>query len=138
MLHIKRIKPLFDSIITTGEKFGEDLKDGSFIIANKGDLKLWQKVVAIGPAVRDVEVGDMVMIDASHFAVNKYDKNSIQNDLGNNATISYHFNWVTMDDENGEPKDFLLISSRDVQYVFEGEERKETIIKPAKQRILVN
>ena len=137
MLHIKKVKPLFTNIITTGEKFSEDMIDGGIIIARKGDLKLWQKVIAIGSAVRDINVGDMVMINVEHFMVKKYDKNSIQNDLDNNPTIGYHFNWVTIDDENNEPQECLLLNDRDIQYVFEGEERDDIIQVSGKKPLII-
>lgn len=131
MLHIKKIKPLFTSIVTTGEKFEEDMIEGNVIVAQKGDLKLWQKVLAIGAAVRDINVGDMVMINAEHFAIRKFSKDSIQNDLDNNPSLGYKFNWVTIDDEEGNPQECLLLNDRDIEYVFEGEEKNDTIILPS-------
>lgn len=138
MLHIKKIKPLFTTVITTGDKFDKDMVDGGIIIAKKGDLKLWQKVIATGSAVRDLNVGDMVMINADHFAFKKYDKNSIQNDLDNNPTLGYHFNWVTIDNEKGEPEECLLLNDRDIMYVFEGEEKDDTIIVPSTNKIILS
>lgn len=137
MLHIKKIKPLFTSIVTTGDKFDEDVFENSLIVARKGDLKLWQKVIAVGSSVRDIAVGDMVMINAANYAVRKYDKNSIQNDMDNNPTITFKFNWVTVDDEKGEPKDCLLLNDRDILYSFEGEEKNEVVIKPPKKTLIV-
>jgi len=137
MLHINKVKPLFDSIVTTGDKFEEDMVSHGMIIASKGDLKLWQKVIAVGSAVRDIAVGDMVMINANNFAVKKYKKDSIQNDLDNNPTISFKFNWITLDDKEGNPKECLLLSDRDVLYVFEGEELPEpNIILPDKTLVV--
>jgi len=138
MIHIKKIKPLFTSIITTGNKFEKDMVEGGIIIARKGDLKLWQKVIAIGSAVRDIKVGDMVMINADHFAVKKYNKNSVQNDLDNNPVLSYKFNWVTIDNAKGEPQECLLLNDRDIEYVFEGEEKDESIILPGKKNIVLS
>ena len=128
MLHIKKIKPLFTSIVTTGDKFDKDFADGSIIVAKKGDLKLWQKVIAVGTSVRDIKVGDMVMINADHYAIKRYSKDSIQNDLDNNPSLGYAFNWVTIDDAFGEPQDCLLLNDRDILYVFEGEEKDDLII----------
>ena len=138
MLHIKKIKPLFTSIITTGDKFEKDIIEGGIIVANKGDLKLWQTVIAVGSSVRDIAVGDKVMINPAAYVVRKYDKNSIQNDLDNNPSLGFKFNWVTVDDENGNPRDCLLLNDRDISYAFEGEEKAETIIKPAKKKVLLN
>ena len=125
MLHIKKIKPLYTSVITTGDKFEKDLVQNGLIIANKGDLKIWQKVIAVGTSVRDVEPGDMVMINADNYAIKKYSKNSLQEDMDNNPILGYKFNWVTLDDEQGTPQECLLLTDRDLLYVFEGEEIEE-------------
>lgn len=138
MLHIKKIKPLFTSVVTTGEKFSEDMIDGNIIIARKGDLKIWQKVIATGPMVRDINVGDMVMINVDHFAIKKYNKDSIQNDLDNNPSLGYHFNWVTIDDDEGNPQECLLLNDRDIDYAFEGEERNDELIIPGKNKIILS
>lgn len=130
MLHIRKIKPLFTSIITTGDKFEKDLIENGVLIASKGDLKVWQKVIAVGSMVKEINVGDMVMIDIDHFAFKKYNKNSVQNDMDNNPVLGYHFNWVTVEEKDGEPKECLLLNDRDIQYVFEGEEKDDVIIKP--------
>ena len=137
MLHIKKIKPLFSNIITTGDMYEEDMKTNGLITAKRGDLKLYQKVLAVGPMVRDINIGDTVMIDASHFAVRRFDKNSIQNDMDNNPTIRYEFNCVTLDDSKGNPKECLMLSDRDILYVFEGEEVNESIVVP-KKKVLLN
>lgn len=137
MLHIKKVKPLFNNIVTTGDKFEKDMIDGGLILAKKGDLKLWQKVLSVGSTVRDIQVGDLVMVDVSHYAIKRYSKDSLQNDMDNNPIIDYKLNWVTIDNENGEPEDCLLLSDRDVLYVFEGEE-KEDLIVPSKKNFVLS
>lgn len=136
MLHITAIKPLFTGILTTGEKYEEDMRDNGIIVANKGALKLYQTVIAVGPSVRDIKEGDKVMIDPSAYARRKYSKDSIQNDMNNNPIMEWHFPWVVVDDENGNPQDCLLLNDRDVKFVFEGEEKKESLIMPNSKIIL--
>ena len=136
MLHIKKIKPMFTNIITAGDRFEKDFTQGGLIVAKQGDLKVWQKVIAIGSSVRDINVGDMVMINIANYAVRKYSKDSIQNDLDNNPKIRYNLNWVTMDDEDGNSMDCLLLNDRDVLYSFEGEEKEEVIQIPEKKVIV--
>jgi co-chaperonin GroES (HSP10) len=138
MIHIKKIKPLFTSIVTTGEKFEKDMSEGGIIVARKGDLKLWQKVIAVGSSVRDVKVGDMVMIKPENYAVKKYSKDSIQNDMDNNPILSYRFNWVNIEDEAGNTKECLLLNDRDIAYAFEGEEKEDNIIIPNTNKIILN
>lgn len=137
MLHVTKIKPLFDHLLITADRFEKDMIHSGVILANKGDLKLWQTVVAVGSVVRDIKVGDKVMINPNNFAVKKYNKNSVQNDLDNNPVLTYNFPFETIDDEKGEPKDYLYISDRDVKYVFEGMEKDESLILPGKPKLIV-
>lgn len=137
MLHIKTIFPLANHILVTADKFEKDMIQNGVIIAGKGDLKLWQTVVAVGPIVRNIKVGDKVMIIPDHFAVKKYNKNSVQNDLDNNPVLTYNFPFETIDDENGEPKEYMYISDNDVKYAFEGEEKDEALITPGKPKLIV-
>lgn len=137
MLHIKKIKPLFTALVVTADRFEKDMYSGGLIMANKGDLKTWQTVISIGSSIRDIQVGDKIVFNADNYAVKKYSKESIQNDLDNNKTIQYNFNWVTIDDENGNPQDCLLLNDRDILYSFEGEEIDEPAIEIPKKKILL-
>lgn len=136
MLHVTKIKPLFNHLLVTGDKFDKDMISNGVIIAGKGDLKLWQTVVAVGSTVRDIKVGDKVMIIPDHFAVKKYNKNSIQNDIDNNPVLTYNFPFETIDNKDGEPEEYLYLSDNDVRYVFEGEE-KEDLIVPGKKTLIL-
>ena len=137
MLHVTKIKPLFDHLLITADRFEKDMVHSGVILAKKGDLKLWQTVVAVGSVVRDIKVGDKVMINPNNFAVKKYNKNSVQNDLDNNPVLTYNFPFETVDDEKGNPKDYLYISDRDVKYVFEGIEKDDSLILPGKTKLIV-
>lgn len=139
MLKIKSITPLFTSIVTTGEKYSEDMYDEHGLIeCKKGDLKTYQKVIAVGSAVRDIKVGDQVMINVMNYAVKKYDPNSVKEDMGMNKVVDFRFNWVTIENEEG-PKECLLLNDRDVLFVFDGEEVqgvKNPLIMPKKKEII--
>lgn len=137
MLHVTKIKPLFDHLLITADRFEKDMVHNGVILANKGDLKLWQTVVAVGSVVRDIKVGDKVTINPNDFAVKKYNKNSVQNDLDNNPVITYNFPFETVDDEKGNPKDYLYISDRNVKYVFEGIEKDDSLILPGKPKLII-
>ena len=137
MLHVTKIKPLFDHLLITADRFEKDMVHNGVILAKKGDLKLWQTVVAVGSVVRDIKVGDKVMINPNDFAVKKYNKNSVQNDLDNNPVLTYNFPFETVDDEKGNPKDYLYISDRNVKYVFEGIEKDDSLILPGKPKLII-
>lgn len=139
-LHIKSIKPLFTSIVTTGDKFEEDVVVAGIIQQDqkKGDLKLYQKVIAVGSAVRDIQVGDLVMINPINYVHRKYSKNSVQNDMDNNPILSIDIPTVVVDDEKGNTQECLLLNDRDIRFVFEGEEKDDSIIIPEKPKFIVN
>lgn len=132
MLRIRKIKPTYTTVITTAVKFDKDDMQNGVITAKKGDLKLYQRVVAVGSMVKEFKVGDLVMINAANYARKKYSANSIQNDMDNNSVIRYEFNWVTMENENGELEDYLMLNDRDILYSFEGEEVDEPVIQAPK------
>lgn len=137
MLHIKKVMPMFTNIVTTANRFEKDEKRNGLIVSKEGDLKVWQTVVAVGDTVRGINVGDKVMLNFSNYAVRKYSKDSIQNDIDNNPTLTYALNWIEVDDENGKPVDLLLFSDRDVLYAFEGEEKDDVIELPPTPHIAV-
>lgn len=138
MLHIKDIKPRYTQVLTTGDKYEEDMKSGGVIVAYKDSLKLYQKVIAVGNMVKDIEPGDTVMLDYSAYEVKRYDKNSLQNDLDNNKTIRLDLPWVTMDDEEGNPQSYLLMDDRDIKFKCSIEETNESIIVPDKPKLILN
>lgn len=138
MLHITKIKPLFTSVLVTGDLYEEDVKENGIIVFKKGDLKLYQTVLAIGSSVRDIKVGDKIVFNPEVYLVRKYNPNSIQNDFDNNKVVKANFPWVTVDDENGNPQNLLLLNDRDIRFVFEGEEKNENIIIPDKPKLIIN
>ena len=137
MLHIKSIKPMFTSIVTTADRFKEDYTENGMILASKGDYKPWQTIISIGDSVRNLKKGDKVMVNLDNYVVKKYDKNSLQNDLDNNKKVRYAFNFVTLDDDNGNPKECFLFNDRDILYSFEGEEKAD-IIKVPKTKLIIS
>lgn len=139
MIRIKKLKPMFNSIITTMDKYEKDVETNG-IIDNKrqeGSLKEYQTVLAVGTSVRDIKVGDVVMINPRNYAVRKYKENSIKNDIEMNPVISYNFNIVELDDT-----DCLLLQDRDIDYIIEEYEKIEptkpsVIIQPKEKKIIL-
>ena len=141
MLKIKEIKPLFTNILVTGNEYEKDEKENGLIIAKKGDLKLYQTVLAVGSMIRDIKVGDQVMINPDGYKVTQYDPNSVKQDMGMNKIIGYKMPWVVVDNAEGNPQKCLLLKDRDIEYVFEGEEVEEpqsTLIMPKDKKIITN
>ena len=79
MLNIKDIKPVYTRLLTTAERYQEDQTNGVLLDANKleGRYKEYQKVVRVGSSVREVSVGDTVLIDPSRYMKRKFSDNSL-------------------------------------------------------------
>jgi len=121
-LKIRKIKPLFNSLICTMNKYEDDVVAGGIIVGTKtrGTLKEYQEVIAVGPFVKDINVGDKVMINPARFAVvnHKHNPGNLADNIQKDTTsISYQFDVV-----NIEGNDYLYLQDRDIMYVFEGEE----------------
>lgn len=140
MLKIKSIKPLSTTVVTTGDKFTSDITVGGIIQQDqkKGDLKLYQKVIAVGPMVRDIQPGDLVMINPMAYIRKKYSKDSVQNDMDNNPVLSIDIPTITIDGEGGKQRECLLLSDRDIRFAFEGEEYPDNLVLPKKKEIVFN
>ena len=121
-MKVKKIKPLFNSIVTTMNKYEEDVTNNGVIDASKteGTLKEYQTVLSVGTTVRDIKVGDVVMINPRNYAVKKYQENSIKNDIEMNPVIGYNFNIIEMADGQ-----YLLLQDRDIDYIIEDYEEEK-------------
>ena len=136
---IKKIKPMFTALITTMDKYEHDIiTDGGLIDTSKqqGCLKEYQRVVAVGTAVRDIKEGDLVCINPTRFAVRKHKDGSLKDGvISDNPVIDYNFDIVEM---NNTP--YLLLLDRDINFIVEDyeedEEEKSPIINTDKTLIL--
>ena len=121
---IKKIKPMFTALITTMDKYEHDIiTDGGLIDTSKqqGCLKEYQKVVAVGTAVRDIKEGDLVCINPTRFAVRKHKDGSLKDGvISDNPVIDYKFDIVEM---NNTP--YLLLQDRDINFIVEDYEEDE-------------
>lgn len=118
MLKVKKIRPMFTSLITTMDKYEQDkLTDGGLIDTSKqqGTLKEYQTVLAIGDSVRNIQVGDLVCVNPSRFAVRKHEKGSMRDGvIADNPVVTYNFDVVEMDG-----RQCLLLQDRDIEYIIE-------------------
>ena len=140
MLKVKKIKPLFTAIITTMEKYEEDVRTASGLIdttKQQGGLKEYQTVLAIGESVRSLKVGDLVCVNPTRFAVKKHQAGSLKDGIvTDNPVVTYNFDVVEMDG-----KQCLLLQDRDIDFVIEEYEEipdpiPSTIIQPEKKLII--
>ena len=116
-MKIKKIKPLYTRIITTMDTYVEDQSSPGGVIdvtKLKQGIKEYQKVLSIGTSVRSVKEGDLVCINPDRYAVRKFTKDSIKNDILENQVTKYNFNVINLDG-----KDCLMIDEADIEFVIE-------------------
>ena len=119
MLKRNKIKPVFNKIVTTCDVYQMGKSTGGIIIKTDGTIKEYQRVEAVGSTVRDIKVGDIVMINPKRYLVARHnDKpDSVKNVNGDEVTFSVDFPIL----EYGGKK-HLLIYDQDIDYIIDGEE----------------
>ena len=119
MLKINKIKPVFNKVVTTCDVYQMGKSTGGIIIKTDGTIKEYQRVEAVGSTVRDIKVGDIVMINPKRYLVARHnDKpDSVKNVNGDEVTFSVDFPIL----EYGGKK-HLLIYDQDIDYIIDGEE----------------
>lgn len=109
----RKIKPTTNHIVTTMDKYEED--DSKLVLDVKelaGVVKDIQKVVAVGPLVRDVKVGDYVRICPDRYIKVKH---SLAEEL-NEKEMQVSINFPIVDLEDGR---YLFLYESDVDYIIE-------------------
>ena len=119
-MNIKKVTPLFTSLVTTMDKYVDEVFIGESEILDTtkstASLKEYQTVVAIGSAVRSVKVGDLVCINPKRFEIKKQVKNSLREDMEeySNAVVGYNFNVILLNNV-----EHLLISENDIDFIID-------------------
>lgn len=134
---IKKVKPMFNGLITTMNKYDSDIKarGSNLIDASKANtVKEYQTVVAIGPMVRGIEVGDVVFINPKRYAVMKHNAGSLQDGvIKDNPVVGYNFDIVEIDGVN-----HLYLQDSDIKFVAEIEEfNEDPVIYTEQPKIIV-
>lgn len=136
-LNIKAIRPMANYLVTTKEEYtAADNNKGGLITKLEGSLKEYQKVVAVGPMVRGIQVGDLVAINPKRYAKYKHQPGSLKDGvITDNPVISYNFNVIELDHVS-----HLLLTDQDIDFVIEDYEEEPdapSIIVPEKPKIIV-
>lgn len=128
-MNIKKIKPLNSQVITTAHQYEEAQTIGNSSILDtkkmQGALKEYQTVIAVGPYVKNINEGDIVMVNPRRYAKMKHQEGSLKDGIiSDNPVIKYNFPIIEIDHEN-----YLLLQDIDIDFVIlEYEEEKENNI----------
>lgn len=132
MINIKKVRLTANYILTTKNVYNGESCGGVIIPA--GTLKEYQKVIATGPMVRNIEVGDLVSINPKRYAVTKYKPGEIKGNIEQmQKVVGYNIPEIEINH-----KKHLLITDQDIEFVIEDydpEEEHSGLILP-KQEII--
>lgn len=103
--------PLFNGLITTAEL---KEKKSQLILVGNDVYSDWQEVVAVGPNVTAIKVGDVVQIKTKNFAIRK--TNSLRDDI----VKEYHEVILPISEFGGT--EYMFITDRDVDFYWKGED----------------
>lgn len=124
-------------LVTTKEEYTEDdVRKGGLITKIIGSLKEYQRVVAIGPMVRGIQVGDLVCINPKRYAKYKHQPGSLKDGIiTDNPVVAYNFNVIELNHVS-----HLLLTDQDIDFVIEDSEEEEVkenqIIVPERKIIV--
>lgn len=140
MIKIKKIKPLFNTLVTTMNKYEADVTTNGLLLDMKqrsGEIKEYQTVVAVGDTVRGIKVGDIVSINPMRFAIKKHKEGSLKDGIvTDNPVVEYQFDVLEMEDIQ-----YLYLRDSDINYIIEDyeevEEPTSSFILPEEKKIHV-
>lgn len=140
MIKIKKIKPLFNTLVTTMNKYEADVTTNGLLLDMKqrsGEIKEYQTVVAVGDTVRGIKVGDIVSINPMRFAIKKHKEGSLKDGIvTDNPVVEYQFDVLEMEDTQ-----YLYLRDSDINYIIEDyeevEEPTSSFILPEEKKIHV-
>lgn len=122
MFKIKKIKPMFDGVVTTAMKYVGDQyeqKSSNLIIDTRkmdGTLNSYQRVIAVGETVRNVKEGDIVMLNFDRYLQVKHVPGRIQDNLEQDSLSgSYSIPMIYLEGYG----DCLYVHGNDIVYVVE-------------------
>lgn len=125
---LKKITPLFTTVITTADRIEEDQYKNGVIKEQKGSMNPYQKVIAVGDCVKNIKEGDIVCINPIRYAVLKHDVNSIKND----GTIkSYNVPNIEI-----AGKIYLKLQQQDIDYIVDEWEDEKSNVFSLKDSII--
>lgn len=127
MLKIKKIKPLFNKILTTMCTYNDVTTEDGIIDGSKeeGGIREYQTVIAVGSTVKCVKPGDLVVINPARYQIMKHKEGSLKDGvITDNPVMGYNFPILVIDD-----KPCLYLYDSDVDFVIKEYEVSEDIIE---------
>lgn len=115
---------MFNRVLTTCELYETPVTNDGLIDSSKeeGGIREYQTVVAVGPYVKSVKPGDLVVINPTKYQVMKHKEGSMLDGvITDNPVISYNFPILPI---NNKP--YLYIYDADIDFIIKEWEEIDT------------
>lgn len=112
-----KIKPMFTGVVTTMWTEAQDVIENNLLDTTKqqGSIKMYQKVLAVGPSVSGIKEGDLVCINPMRYAVRQHKEGSLKDGvITDNPVLTYNFRILEIDGQ-----DCLYLQNNDIEFVIE-------------------
>lgn len=123
-------------LVTTKDVYTEgDSVENGLVVKKVGAVKEVQKVVAVGPMVRNISVGDLVIVNPRRYAAKKYEDGSLKDGvITENPVVKYMFNVIPLNHV-----EHLLLTEQDIDFVIEEyeEEQENSDLFVPKKKVIV-
>lgn len=120
---IVSVKLLHYFILITSDCYTEEdekaaIKNNKVITFTSGDLKPFQHVIAVGPLVKDIQIGDCVKFNPQRYLYPTHKEQSLKDGIiGDKVSGEYRIPTVEI---NGEK--YFKITDADIDYIAEFED----------------
>lgn len=139
MIKIKKIRLRFDSIMTTADMYDSDETVNGVTLPLKDTIKEVQEVLAVGPKVNDIKVGDKVRLDLTRYkrTIHEQVQKSREERFSEFDTTDKTTLVCDIPNELIDDKTVFLLNERDVAYIVEEyDDKAAPDITLVKQRII--
>lgn len=144
MLKLRKIKPIGSQVLVTENLYGwDDKNESGIILHNRGDVKTYQEVIAVGKDVTFTKPGDIVEINFYKYAELDRDPDSLKSIVGSSRMVNLRLNEVEMEGTDGNSVTCFLIDQRDIKYILEDydevtyKEKKEILVKQPEVKLIL-
>lgn len=138
MIKLKKIKPMHSHILTTADTYPLNYSENGLTISSKaGKLREYQKVLAIGTTVRNVQEGDLVCVSYEAYIKWKVKGSGsvLEQTDKPDKVMSINIPTFPMNDT-----EYLYLDESDVEFVAEDYEelpdKEATVVQPLTKIVL--
>lgn len=138
MIKLKKIRARFDTVVTTADIYEKDEVINGIEVPMKGTVKDIQKVLLVGPSVKDVKAGDTVKINLNVYKHMTHNQVAKDPKDGGNPGDTTDKSQIVCDvpTEIVDGQNVFLLHERDIDFIVEEYEETSSDIICVRNKII--